>query len=258
MLELLTAVSGVGPKVGLPASSVMEPDRWRWLSRRATTRAFKVASGEVLLAQRIVLEPKDKAAKGFVMAGCGCVTAAPPHREPGRHCGAGPLGYSQSEAALPLLQDDASSSRGRRSSLRSACGAWWQEVIHGDETALYGAKMMQPSLTARKQPSPAASGVTTIGQDKVKQNPKIHLEAARRRARAHHIILLYTPVGAKDHAGGHHAVEMGCIRITSGSAIEKPGGDLAAPLLTNLQGDVFIDEIHRLSRRWRGAHPALE
>lgn len=100
-----------------------------------------------------------------------------------------------------------------------------------------------------------------IGQEKIKENLKIYIEAAKGRGEALDHVLLYGPPGlVKTTLAGIIANEMGVnIRITSGPAIEKQG-DLAA-LLTNLQeGDVlFIDEIHRLNRQVEEVlYPAME
>ena len=100
-----------------------------------------------------------------------------------------------------------------------------------------------------------------IGQEKVKENLKICMEAAKMRGESLDHVLLYGPPGlGKTTLSGIIAAEMGVnLRITSGPAIEKQG-DLAA-LLTNLgDGDVlFIDEIHRLSRSVEEIlYPAME
>ncbi|BBB92860.1 MAG TPA: Holliday junction branch migration DNA helicase RuvB [Methylomusa anaerophila] len=89
-----------------------------------------------------------------------------------------------------------------------------------------------------------------IGQDQVKNNLSIFIQATLARGEALDHVLLYGPPGlGKTTLAGIIAVELGVnFRITSGPAVERPG-DLAA-LLTNLgEKDVlFIDEIHRLSR----------
>lgn len=100
-----------------------------------------------------------------------------------------------------------------------------------------------------------------VGQDKVKENLSIYIQAAKKRNEPLDHVLLYGPPGlGKTTLAGIIAHEMGVnLRVTTGPAIEKPG-DLAA-LLTNLsENDVlFIDEIHRLSRSVEEIlYPALE
>lgn len=100
-----------------------------------------------------------------------------------------------------------------------------------------------------------------VGQNKVKENLKIYIEAAKKRGDSLDHILLYGPPGlGKTTLSNIIANEMGVnIRITSGPAIEKQG-DLAA-ILTNLnENDIlFIDEIHRLSRSVEEIlYPAME
>ena len=100
-----------------------------------------------------------------------------------------------------------------------------------------------------------------IGQDKVKENLAVYIEAAKRRGDPLDHVLLYGPPGlGKTTLSSIIAHEMGVnLRVTTGPAIEK-AGDLAA-ILTNLQPNdvLFIDEIHRLNRQVEEIlYPALE
>lgn len=100
-----------------------------------------------------------------------------------------------------------------------------------------------------------------IGQEKIRNNLKVYIEAAKARGESLDHVLFYGPPGlGKTTLSGIIANEMGVnMKVTSGPAIEKPG-EIAA-ILNNLQeGDVlFVDEIHRLNRQVEEVlYPAME
>ena len=100
-----------------------------------------------------------------------------------------------------------------------------------------------------------------MGQEKIKNNLKVYIEAAKQRREALDHVLFYGPPGlGKTTLANIIANEMGTnIKVTSGPAIAKPG-EMAAILNNLSEGDVlFVDEIHRLNKQVEEVlYPAME
>ena len=115
-------------------------------------------------------------------------------------------------------------------------------------------KVIEPNLRPQRL-------AESIGQEKIKNNLKLSIDAAKARGDSLDHVMVYGPPGlGKTTLSGIIANEMGVhMKVTSGPAIEKPG-EMAA-ILNNLQeGDVlFVDEIHRLNRQVEEVlYPAME
>ncbi len=127
-----------------------------------------------------------------------------------------------------------------------------------DESVLAGQKHPEDPVDLALRPSALDE---LIGQELVKENLRIQIQAAKQREEALEHVLFHGPPGLGKTTLAHIlATEMGVnIKVTSGPAIER-AGDLAA-ILTNLRaGDVlFIDEVHRLGRMVEEIlYPAME
>lgn len=127
--KMITGVSGVGPKVGLAILSVLEPPRIALAISSGDYKALTAANGVgPKLAQRMVLELKDKVGKGLVegisLSEVSAVHAAPAPSAAQAVAALVSLGYSQSEATLAVakLDDSAPAEELIKQALRSMAG----------------------------------------------------------------------------------------------------------------------------------------
>jgi len=120
---------------------------------------------------------------------------------------------------------------------------------------------LQPEESITEQSLRPRNLAEYIGQERVIENLRIALEAAKSRGEALDHLLLYGPPGlGKTTLANVVAAEMGVsIKTTSGPVIERPG-DLAAIVSSMREGDIlFVDEVHRLSRPVEEIlYPAME
>ena len=233
--KLLITVSGIGPKAGISILSELTPDRLALCIASGDAKSITKAQGiGKKTAERVVLELKDKI---------------------------GAVATDAVSSAVSNVQNIDKSSAGEAIEALVSLGySHMQETEMDFESRIVTSDFTPEDNDIENSLRPKILD-DYIGQDKVKENLAVYIQAARGRGEALDHVLLYGPPGlGKTTLAGVIANEMGVnLRVTSGPAIEKQG-DLAA-LLTNLQeGDVlFIDEIHRLNRQVEEVlYPAME
>ena len=245
LFEHLLAVSGVGPKVALAIVSGSPPaDLRRAIALEDTARFEAIPGIGKKTAQRVVLELKEK---------LGSVASPAEHGHVGARDALVELGYSPVRGrARPRPGRPGAPGRGA-----GAAGATGGGVTETQFLAP-GVKLDEDELERSLRPRRLDE---FVGQERVKEQLAIALEATRTRGEAlDHVLLIGPPGLGKTSLAYIIREELGVgLRTAAGPALERKG-DVAAILTALSERDIlFIDEIHRLNRAVEEIlYPALE
>ena len=246
MFEKLIAVSGIGPKLALSVLSGIEPrDLVGAIQRNDLARLTAIPGVGKKTAERICVELRDRLPKTIDAAPA---SPADSMREDLVSALAN-LGYHRQaiDKALDKLLADAR----RREIRRRAAGRAERSLTRMTDPRILTASRVEDD--AQDEGLRPKRLDDYIGQDRIREQLQVAIEAAKQRGEALDHTLLYGPPGlGKTTLAYVIANELGVpMRTTAGPVIEKPG-DLAG-ILSNLQPRevLFIDEIHRMA-------PAIE
>src|SRR5215218_7325420 len=268
--DALTAVSKVGPKLALSILSSMSPPEISETVARGDVIKFASVPGlGKKTAERLVLELKGKSLAVFgpepVITGGAGVQARGGRESAQRRATAGFRGdvhkggvTTDREQALSAGEMDDFTVRGEREIEESP-----EDITGAAGFGEFGEHPLDPEVHAGDDEPSLRPGSFDefVGQDALKQNLKIFVQAAKQRDEPLDHILLDGPPGlGKTTLCRILAEEMGVgLRPTSGPTLER-AGDMAAILTALEEGDfLFIDEIHRLNRQIEEVlYPAME
>ena len=265
--QILLGISGIGPKAALSVLSTMSVEDLYYAVFSEDAKSIAKTPGiGPKGAKRMIIELKDKLNLEDLESVSGTEEAAPQSSSTEGDSIADTvqalvaLGYSNGEAYRAVHSVPEAEKLDAEQSLKEALKTVLTFLSGDNMDRMISTELMEEDIAVEGSLRPQNLS-EYIGQEKVKKNLRVFIEAAKMRGESLDHVLLYGPPGlGKTTLAGIIANEMDSnLKITSGPAIEKPG-EIAAVLNGLSDGDVlFIDEIHRLNRQVEEVlYPAME